>query len=79
MVDHEGPVEGPTNVQFDAIDAECHRGGERCERVLTFVRVQTTVRIDGNHRTSLAEANTNYMDVILIIRESALVFMFQIR
>jgi hypothetical protein len=79
MVDHEGPIKGPANVQFDAIDAERHRGSERPERVLTLDQVHSTVRVDGNHRTSLAEANANYMDVISFIRESALVIMFQIR
>jgi len=78
-VDHEGPIKGPTNVQFDAINAERHRGSERSERVLTLNQVHSTVRIDGNHRTSLAEPNANYTEVISFIRESALVIMFQIR
>jgi hypothetical protein len=79
MVDHERPIEGPTNVQFDSIHAKSHRGSERPDRVLTLNCVHSTVRKDGNHRTSLAEAKANYMDVISFIRKSALVIMFQIR
>jgi hypothetical protein len=78
-MDHEDSITGAPDIQFNAIDTEGDCSREGPDGVLTYFGMHPTMGEDGNHRMSLAEASANYMDVILLIRESALVIMFQIR
>ena len=79
MVDHQDAVERASDVQFDPVDPERHRRRKGRECVFALVDVQSAVREDVNHLSSLCSATGITWTSYRLFTNHALVIRLQIR